>query len=145
LNRAVGRLEKKVSYGADYFISQPVFNESQMLEVYEATKHVKAPIYIGIMPLTSARNAEFLHNEVPGMTLDPAILERMEQAGPDKTKAEREGLAIAKSLIDAAMDLFNGIYLITPFLRYEMTVELTRYINEKTAQERKVTDGIHIT
>ncbi|ELK47480.1 bifunctional homocysteine S-methyltransferase/methylenetetrahydrofolate reductase [Bacillus sp. SB49] len=145
LNRAVGRMEKKMKYGADYFISQPVFNHEQIVEVYEATKHIEAPIYIGIMPLTSARNAEFLHNEVPGIQLSPEILARMEQAGTDKTQAQAEGISIAKSLIDTAMDLFNGIYLITPFLRYEMTVELTNYIKEKTAQrERKVTDGIHL-
>ncbi|WP_226585542.1 bifunctional homocysteine S-methyltransferase/methylenetetrahydrofolate reductase [Halobacillus litoralis] len=145
LNRAVGRMEKKIKYGADYFISQPVFNEKQMIEVYEATKHIEAPVYIGIMPLTSARNAEFLHNEVPGITLSSEILERMERAGTDRVKAQAEGISISKSLIDAALDLFNGIYLITPFLRYEMTVELTNYIKEKTAErERKISNGIHM-
>ncbi|WLR48312.1 bifunctional homocysteine S-methyltransferase/methylenetetrahydrofolate reductase [Halobacillus litoralis] len=145
LNRAVGRMEKKIKYGADYFISQPVFNEKQILEVYQATKHIDAPIYIGIMPLTSARNAEFLHNEVPGITLAPEILEKMELAGSDREQAQAEGLSISKSLIDTALDLFNGIYLITPFLRYEMTVELTHYIQKQTAeQERKISNGIHI-
>jgi methionine synthase I (cobalamin-dependent)/5,10-methylenetetrahydrofolate reductase len=146
LNRAVKRLERKLSYGADYFISQPVFNQEQIIEVYEATKHISAPIYIGIMPLTSLRNAEFLHNEVPGMSLSPEILERMENVSTDREKAQAEGISIAKSLIDTALDLFNGIYLITPFLRYEMTVELTQYIQEQTKgrNERKVTDGIHV-
>ncbi|WP_079477252.1 bifunctional homocysteine S-methyltransferase/methylenetetrahydrofolate reductase [Halobacillus salinus] len=145
LNRAVGRMEKKITYGADYFISQPVFNEAQMLEVYEATKHIEAPIYIGVMPLTGLKNAEFLHNEVPGMSLNPSILARMAEVNGDREQSQTEGIAIAKSLIDAAMDLFNGIYLITPFLRYEMTLELTNYINEKTEQERKMTNGIHVT
>ncbi|MBN8237336.1 bifunctional homocysteine S-methyltransferase/methylenetetrahydrofolate reductase [Halobacillus kuroshimensis] len=145
LNRAVGRMKKKITAGADYFISQPVFNEEQLLEVYEATKQVEAPLYIGIMPLTSARNAEFLHNEVPGITLSPSILEKMEKAGQDRKQAQAEGISIAKSLIDTAVDLFNGIYLITPFLRYEMTVELTKYIKQKTKeQERKMSDGIHM-
>ncbi|MGR9047800.1 bifunctional homocysteine S-methyltransferase/methylenetetrahydrofolate reductase [Halobacillus faecis] len=145
LNRAVGRMEKKIKYGADYFISQPVFNEEQIIEVYESTKHIHAPIYIGIMPLTSARNAEFLHNEVPGITLAPEVLEKMELAGSDKEQAQAEGLSISKSLIDTALDLFNGIYLITPFLRYEMTVELTNYIQQQTAErERKISNGIHI-
>lgn len=145
LNRAVGRMEKKIKYGADYFISQPVFNEKQIVEVYEATKHIDAPVYIGIMPLTSARNAEFLHNEVPGITLAPEVLEKMELAGTDKAKAQAEGISISKSLIDTALDLFNGIYLITPFLRYEMTVELTNYIKQQTAQrERKVSNGLQM-
>ncbi|SFK45814.1 homocysteine S-methyltransferase [Halobacillus dabanensis] len=145
LNRAVGRMEKKIKYGADYFISQPVFNEEQMIEAYEATKHIEAPIYIGIMPLTSIRNAEFLHNEVPGITLAKEVLEKMELAGTDKTKAQAEGIRISKSLIDTALDLFNGIYLITPFLRYDITVELTKYIKEQSAKrERKVSNGIRM-
>ncbi|MFQ3545000.1 bifunctional homocysteine S-methyltransferase/methylenetetrahydrofolate reductase [Halobacillus rhizosphaerae] len=146
LNRAVGRLEKKIKYGADYFISQPVYSEEQILEVYEATKHIESPIYIGVMPLTSSRNAEFLHNEVPGITLSSEIRDRMDLYRDDPALSKDEGIAIAKSLIDAALDLFNGIYLITPFLRYEMTVELTNYIQEKTKerQERKVSNGIHI-
>jgi homocysteine S-methyltransferase len=65
----------------------------------------------------------------------------MAKAGTDKEKARQEGLAIAKDLIDTAFDLFNGIYLITPFLQYDLTVELTNYIHEKVKQlaERKIT------
>ncbi|MDQ0481630.1 bifunctional homocysteine S-methyltransferase/methylenetetrahydrofolate reductase [Guptibacillus hwajinpoensis] len=145
LDRAVSRLEKKQQHGADYFISQPIFNEKQIVEVYEATKHLTCPIYIGIMPLTSSRNAEFLHNEVPGIKLSDSIRSRMTKAFDDQ-EAQIEGLAIAKSLIDTAFDLFNGIYLITPFLRYELTVELARYIKEKTRleDERKIRNGLHI-
>ncbi|WP_082235166.1 bifunctional homocysteine S-methyltransferase/methylenetetrahydrofolate reductase [Halobacillus massiliensis] len=132
LNRAVGRLEKKIKCGADYFISQPVYSEEQLIEIREATKHISAPIYIGIMPLISARNAEFLHNEVPGISLSDNIRKRMETVSHDPSLAQQEGIAIAKSLIDTAIELFNGIYLITPFLRYEITAELTRYFKEKT-------------
>jgi methionine synthase I (cobalamin-dependent)/5,10-methylenetetrahydrofolate reductase len=143
LDKAVERLEKKIRCGAHYFISQPLYSERQIEEVYEATKHLEAPIYIGIMPLTSARNADFLHHEVPGITLSEEIRSRMAACANDPIQSTREGIAIAKSLIDAAFDLFNGIYLITPFLRYEMTVELARYIHEKeqAAQERKVLHG----
>jgi methionine synthase / methylenetetrahydrofolate reductase(NADPH) len=143
LDKAVERLEKKIQCGAHYFITQPLYSERQIEEVYEATKHLKTPIYIGIMPLVSARNADFLHHEVPGITLSEEIRARMAACANDPVQAAREGIAIAKSLIDAAFDLFNGIYLITPFLRYEMTVELVRYVHEKekAAQERKVLHG----
>ncbi|UOQ93912.1 bifunctional homocysteine S-methyltransferase/methylenetetrahydrofolate reductase [Halobacillus shinanisalinarum] len=143
LNRAVGRLEKKIKYGADYFISQPVYSVKQLKEIYEATKHISAPIYIGIMPLISSRNAEFLHNEVPGITLSQEIRQRMENSSHDPGRAQSEGISIAKSLIDAAVELFNGIYLITPFLRYEITEELTHYIKKKTQQrkERTIVNG----
>ncbi|MDF0726983.1 bifunctional homocysteine S-methyltransferase/methylenetetrahydrofolate reductase [Cytobacillus sp. S13-E01] len=131
LDKAVIRLEKKISYGAHYFITQPLYSESQIIDVYEHTKHLTTPIYIGIMPLTSARNADFIHHEVPGITLSQSIRDRMNAVNNDPIKSNQEGIAIAKSLIDAAYDLFNGIYLITPFLRYEMTVELTKYIHDK--------------
>ncbi|MFC4182160.1 bifunctional homocysteine S-methyltransferase/methylenetetrahydrofolate reductase [Saccharococcus thermophilus] len=143
LDKAVERLEKKIQCGAHYFITQPLYSERQIEEVYEATKHLETPIYIGIMPLVSARNADFLHHEVPGITLSEEIRLRMAACANDPVQSAREGIAIAKSLIDAAFDLFNGIYLITPFLRYEMTAELVRYIHEKekAAQERKVLHG----
>ncbi|KKI93587.1 homocysteine methyltransferase [Bacillus sp. SA1-12] len=141
LDKAVVRLEKKIAHGADYFISQPLYSNQQIIDVYEATRGLKAPIYIGIMPLTSSRNAEFIHNEIPGIKLSDSIREKMAAAGSDKEKARQEGIAIAKDLIDTAFDLFNGIYLITPFLQYDITVELTNYIHEKEKQlaERKIT------
>ena len=82
------------------------------------------------MPLTSSKNAEFLHNEVPGIKIADSIRERMAALKDDPVQSAREGIAITKSLIDAASELFNGIYLITPFLRYEMTVELAQYAQE---------------
>ncbi|MED5042114.1 bifunctional homocysteine S-methyltransferase/methylenetetrahydrofolate reductase [Geobacillus stearothermophilus] len=143
LDKAVERMEKKIQCGAHYFLTQPIYSEEKIVEVYEATKHLDTPIYIGIMPLVSARNADFLHHEVPGITLSDEIRARMAACGSDPVQAAKEGIAIAKSLIDAAFDLFNGIYLITPFLRYDMTVELVRYIHEKeaAAKERKVVHG----
>ncbi|MEH7481469.1 bifunctional homocysteine S-methyltransferase/methylenetetrahydrofolate reductase [Neobacillus drentensis] len=136
LEKAVKRLEKKVHYGADYFISQPVFSEEKLLEVYEHTKHLDAPIYIGLMPLISSKNAEFLHNEVPGIKIADSIRQRMAQLNDQPLQAAREGIAITKSLIDAALDLFNGIYLITPFLRYELTAELALYTHQRASELR---------
>lgn len=136
LDKAVGRLERKIRSGADYFITQPVFSEEKILQVHEATKHLDAPIYLGIMPLTSYRNANFLHNEVPGITLTDEILTAMEKTQGDPLKAREESLAISRSLIDAALGYFNGIYLITPLDRYDLTVECTRYIHAKEEKAR---------
>lgn len=135
LDRAVERMEKKLASGADYFITQPVYDTEKILQIKEATKHIKAPIYLGIMPLTSAKNAEFLHNEVPGIRLTDKVRNAMQRAAHDREKSTVAGLAIAKELIDVAAEHFNGIYLITPFLRYEMTVELTNYLHSKTVTE----------
>ncbi|MGG3564180.1 bifunctional homocysteine S-methyltransferase/methylenetetrahydrofolate reductase [Neobacillus rhizosphaerae] len=136
LEKAVKRLEKKIHFGADYFISQPVFSEEKLVEIYEHTKHLEAPIYIGLMPLTSSKNAEFLHNEVPGIKISDSIRERMASLNDQPLQAAREGIAITKSLIDAALDLFNGIYLITPFLRYELTAELAHYARQRASEVR---------
>lgn len=130
VERAIPRLEKKIEAGADYFITQPVYSKEKIIEIYEATKHLETPIYIGIMPLTSLRNSEFLHHEVPGIKLSDEVLERMKAADGDKERAQAEGVQIAKELIDTAASLFNGIYLITPFMRYDMSVELIHYIKE---------------
>ncbi|MBB5180129.1 homocysteine S-methyltransferase [Planomicrobium koreense] len=135
VSRAVKRLEQKIDSGADYFISQPVFTKEKIIEIYEETKHLSTPIFLGIMPLTSIRSSEFLHNEVPGIKLSEDALERMRACGDDKDRATAEGIAIAKELIDTAAGLFNGIYLITPFFRYEMSVELIDYIRQLDLQK----------
>lgn len=127
LEQMVRRMEKKLEYGADYFLSQPVFSLEQVAKIYEATKHIKAPIYLGVMPLTSSKNAEFLHNEVPGIKLSVETRDRMMSVSGDQEASHYEGIQIAKELIDEVHRYFNGLYLITPFLRYEMTVELTKY------------------
>lgn len=140
LDKAIRRLEKKIEAGADFFISQPVYDHEQLEKIHQATKHLTKPIYIGIMPLTSHRNAEFLHHEVPGIKLSDEVRRRMAATAHDPDLARREGLAIAKELIDTAFELFNGLYLITPFLRYDMSVELVQYIHRKE-KERTLTHG----
>lgn len=95
-------------------------------------KHLDSPIYIGLMPLTSSKNAEFLHHEVPGIKISDAIRSRMASLKDHPLKAASEGISITKALIDAAAEMFNGIYLITPFMRFELTVELSTYAREKS-------------
>ncbi|PLT30667.1 bifunctional homocysteine S-methyltransferase/methylenetetrahydrofolate reductase [Peribacillus deserti] len=136
LHKAVERMEKKISFGAQSFLTQPIYSEDQIDEVYEAVKHVKTPIFIGIMPLTSSRNAEFIHHEVPGISLPDSVRKAMASAGNDPVQAAKEGIAIAKALTEKAMEKFNGIYLITPFLRYELTAELTRHVHRLDASRR---------
>lgn len=128
-DKAIARLVRKVQTGADFIMTQPIYDEKMFERLYTATKHLSVPIFIGIMPLLSHRNAEFLHNEVPGITLSDEARQRM--ASYEGKRARQEGVAIAKELIDAAISYFRGIYLITPMMRYDMTVELVRYIAKK--------------
>jgi len=129
LDKAVHRLEKKVAAGADFIMTQPVYDPELIRRIHESTKHIGVPIFLGIAPLASGGNAEYLHNEVPGIQLSDEVRRRM--AGLKGAEGRRMGVAIAKELLDVAMPLFNGIYLITPFMAYEMTAELTRYVKEK--------------
>jgi methionine synthase / methylenetetrahydrofolate reductase(NADPH) len=77
------------------------------------------------MPLLSSRNAEFLHNEVPGIKIDNAVRERLRLCGNDAA-ATRIGLEVAREVREVALESFGGVYLITPFLRYEVSVDLLR-------------------
>lgn len=136
LDKAVQRLEKKAEAGADYIMTQPVYDSAQIEKIAEATKGIGIPIFLGIFPLASGRNAEYLHNEVPGIQLSDEVRRRMR--GLEGAEGRAEGIAIAKELLDTAMKHFNGIYLMTPFLFYEMTAELTRYVAaSRSAETRK--------
>lgn len=128
LDKAVKRLERKVEAGADFIMTQPVFDPALFQQIAEMTEHIPIPIFIGIMPLASGRNAEFLHNEVPGIKLSDDVRARM--AGLEGEEGRKAGVAIAKELLDEAMRWFKGIYLMTPFLAYEMTVQLVEHVWE---------------
>ncbi|CAM3956469.1 bifunctional homocysteine S-methyltransferase/methylenetetrahydrofolate reductase [Alkalicoccus chagannorensis] len=140
LDREVQRLEKKIEAGADYFMSQPVYSSARIEEVADAVRHLPVPVYIGIMPLVSSRNAEFLHHEVPGITLTEEVREQMRGLSGDKEASEQEGIRLAKELIDTAMKHFSTIYLITPFLRHHITTELTSHIRlqEQSVRSRSL-------
>lgn len=136
MDKAVERMRKKINLGADYFLTQPIFSTERIARLGEAVKHIDTPIYVGIMPLTSTRNAEFLHNEVPGIKLTDEVRERMKASAGDKEQSVEAGIAIAKKLIDTALEYFHGIYLITPFMRYDIIIQLVTYIREKVGAEK---------
>ncbi|MFC5401847.1 bifunctional homocysteine S-methyltransferase/methylenetetrahydrofolate reductase [Cohnella soli] len=132
LDKAVQRLERKIAAGADYVMTQPVYDPELIVRIADMTKHLSIPIFLGIFPLASGRNAEYLHNEVPGIQLSDEVRSRM--AGLEGTAGRAEGVKIAEELLDVAMTHFNGIYLMTPFMAYEMTVSLTKYVRSRSAQ-----------
>ncbi len=87
------------------------------------------PIFLGVWPLLNGRQAEFLHHEVPGIVIPEPVRARM--AGLEKAEGRNEGIAIAKDICRAALDHFPGVYLITPFLNYETTVELSQFVRDR--------------
>jgi homocysteine S-methyltransferase len=83
------------------------------------------PIFTGIWLLLSARQAEFLHHEVPGIIIPEEVRTRL--ASVNETDARAEGARIAEKIVSEALAHFPGVYLITPFLHYEMTTELGKF------------------
>ena len=122
----VARLEKKVANGARFAQTQPIYDLNRLEQMLELTNGLGIPILPGVLPLVSGRNAEFLHNEVPGIVIPDEIRQRMAGKGGDE--GVREGLAIAREFIEAAFDRVGGFYLIPPFGKYEIALELVKFI-----------------
>lgn len=125
----VRKLEDKVKAGAHFVMTQPIFDPSLAKVTHEKTRHLGIPVLVGVMPLLNTRNTEFLHNEVPGITIPDAIRERMR--GKEGAEGNAVGLAIAREFCDAVLEHFPGIYLITPLLRFDLTAELSRYVRSQ--------------
>jgi len=124
----VERLRKKVANGAVFTQSQPIYDPQLFFESVELIGDCPIPLLPGIMPLVSERNAEYLHNEVPGISVPEGIRARMK--GLEKEAGVREGLAIAREFIDAIFPSAGGFYLIPPFGKYELALELMEYIHD---------------
>ncbi|MBI3875902.1 MAG: bifunctional homocysteine S-methyltransferase/methylenetetrahydrofolate reductase, partial [Verrucomicrobia bacterium] len=130
LDSQVRKLEDKVKAGAHFVMTQPIFDAALAKATHEKTKHFGIPVLVGVMPVLNARNTEFLHNEVPGIVIPDSIRQRMR--GKDGAEGNAEGLSVARDLCDAVLEYFKGIYLITPLMRFDMTVELSRHVRVKT-------------
>ena len=117
------KLESKLAAGAQYVMTQPVFDVELARRTAERLKPLGIPVFLGVMPLMSSRNAEFLHNEVPGIKIAEPLREKLRHADDDQA-ATRIGLEVAREVRDVALEAFGGVYLITPFLRYEVSVDL---------------------
>ncbi|HEX2718542.1 MAG TPA: bifunctional homocysteine S-methyltransferase/methylenetetrahydrofolate reductase [Gemmatimonadaceae bacterium] len=126
LAHEVRRFEWKVDAGAEYAITQPVFDADQLERFIEKIQHVKIPIIAGIWPLVSVRNAEFLANEVPGVSVPPAIIERMRRANEkSKEHAVAEGIAIAREMLGRVRGSVQGVQVSAPFGKVELAVQVT--------------------
>ena len=125
LDAQVARLERKIAAGAQYVMTQPVFDTAMVGAMAERVKHLNVPILTGVWPLLNGRQAEFLHNEVPGIVIPENV--RTQMAGLEGTEGRKRGVEIAKEVCRAALDHFPGVYLITPFLNYDTTAELAHF------------------
>lgn len=121
----VDKLRRKVDVGAHFALTQPIFDEQRLDTLQNAllTAGIDIPIYIGILPLVSARNAEFLHNEVPGILIPDEIREAMRrhEAVADQFKT---GIEIASNLVSRLAPRVDGFYFICPRNRVEAIAPL---------------------
>jgi len=119
------RFEWKVGAGAEYAITQPVFDAAQLERFLKSIEHVRIPVVAGIWPLVSVRNAEFLANEVPGVTVPESIITRMRQANEkSKEHAVAEGIAIAHEMFDRVKDAVQGVQVSAPFGKVELALRV---------------------
>ena len=119
------RFEWKVEAGAEFAITQPVFDVEQLERFLRETAHVRIPVIAGVWPLVSARNAEFLANEVPGVSVPDAILTRMRRAQERSAEhAVAEGIAIAREMFDRARDAVQGVQVSAPFGKVDLALQV---------------------
>ncbi len=127
LEHELKRFTWKVEAGAEYAITQPVFDVEQLESFLAKLDSNRIPIIAGIWPLVSVRNAEFLANEVPGVTVPQHVIDRMRRAN-DKSKEHgvQEGIAIAREMLDRVRPSVQGVQVSAPFGKVELALEVFR-------------------
>lgn len=121
--RELERLRLKKRAGAELIMTQPVYDQAVLDRFLADAEPLGLPIFIGILPLASHKNAEFLHNEVPGMQIPEEVRSRMQKAGTGPL-ARKEGVAIAREMLAAVRHRVAGAYIMPPLSRYELALEV---------------------
>jgi homocysteine S-methyltransferase len=125
----VARLRKKFTCGAHFAMTQPVYDADRFQQMKKATADIPGPILVGCMPLLSERNAEFVHNEVPGIILSDEVRQRMK--GLSGAPGREMGIRICRELIERMTPDADGFYIIPSQIRTEMAVELVDFIHSR--------------
>jgi homocysteine S-methyltransferase len=123
-DREIALLRKKIEYGADFALTQPVFDVAVARQFLATCKSEFGdsviPVVAGIQPLYNSGNADFLHNEVPGIDIPDKMRQRMRAAD----NPQREGTIIALELLEELRPVVQGVYLIPAFGRYDLAAEV---------------------
>ena len=125
LENEIARFERKIEAGAEFAITQPVFDIRALESFLERTARFRVPILGGIWPLWSLANAEFMHNEVPGASVPAAVMERMRRAqdrGPEFARGE--GVAIAREVVRAIKGMVQGVQVSPPLGKCDMALDV---------------------
>jgi homocysteine S-methyltransferase len=127
LDHEISRFEWKVDAGAEFAITQPVFDVRLLENFLKRIAHCRVPIMAGIWPLASLRNAEFMRNEVPGASVPLEIIERMRKAQDiSPERAREEGVAIAQEVLKEIKGMVEGVQISPPLGKYELALQVLR-------------------
>jgi homocysteine S-methyltransferase len=121
--RELSRLEQKKAAGAELVMTQPVYDATVLHKFLDDIAPLELPVLVGLLPLASYRNAEFLHNEVPGMQVPEEIRARMKKAGSG-ADGRREGVRIAREMLEKVRGRVAGAYVMPPLEKYELALEV---------------------
>ena len=129
LDEELRRFEWKVQAGAEYVVTQPVFDLDLLEQFLKRIENFRIPVIAGIWPLTSYRNAEFMVNELRVPVPEP-FMARMRSAD-SADKARQEGVAIAREMVQRVRPMVQGVQLSAPFGRYSMAIEVAEAIGPR--------------
>jgi homocysteine S-methyltransferase len=131
LDREMRLLQKKLDAGANFALTQPVYDPAlagKFLETYQSRYgELTVPVLVGVLPLYSDRHAAFLHHEVPGILIPDSIHARIQAAGEDAPKV---GVQVAIELLNSLSNMVQGAYLMPPFSRYNMAAEIIEAVRD---------------
>ncbi len=114
-------LNRKIDAGAHYIITQTVFDAGPVRRFHDLLGGFPLPVVLSVLPLQSARHAEFLHNNVPGMIIPESVRRRLHGAGEN---GRAEGAAIARELIEETRGMIAGVYMVPSFGRYDVVADV---------------------
>jgi 5,10-methylenetetrahydrofolate reductase len=131
MDEEVRRFEFKVQAGAEYVVTQPVFDLGLLESFLKRIEHCRIPVVAGIWPLVSVRNAEFMKGELR-VSVPNSILERMGRAQTPEA-AREEGVAIAREMVSAVRGIVQGVQISAPLGRYASAVDVLEALGSSSA------------
>ncbi len=136
------RFAYKVEAGAEYAITQPVFDMRMLEDFLKRIEQFRIPVIAGIWPLTSLRNAEFMKNDLRVSVPDDIMIRMQKAATPEHARAE--GIAIAQEMLTEARGMIQGVQVSAPFGRYPLAVEILSVLGSASSEETAILEGTEV-